>query len=86
MFFCRPSARWDSSATLFLHKLLQGERYSSCFNSINIRFYFSWNASVSLTRLLKASTLKEAVLLEPESDSTPIKLYVTIGDIKVKFD
>uniref|UniRef100_I3JWX0 RNA helicase n=1 Tax=Oreochromis niloticus TaxID=8128 RepID=I3JWX0_ORENI len=49
----KPSARWDSSATLFLHKLLQ------------------------------ASTLKEAVLLEPESDSTPIKLYVTIGDIKI---
>ncbi|XP_005936446.1 putative ATP-dependent RNA helicase TDRD12 isoform X2 [Haplochromis burtoni] len=49
----KPSARWDSSATLFLHKLLQ------------------------------ASTLKEAVLLEPESDSTPIKLYVTVGDIKI---
>ncbi|XP_047451385.1 putative ATP-dependent RNA helicase TDRD12 isoform X2 [Mugil cephalus] len=48
-----PSSQWDSSATLYLHKLLQ------------------------------ASTQTEAVLLESESDSTSIELYVTIGNIKI---
>uniref|UniRef100_A0A3Q0T222 RNA helicase n=1 Tax=Amphilophus citrinellus TaxID=61819 RepID=A0A3Q0T222_AMPCI len=49
----RPSAQWDSSATLYLHSLL------------------------------RASTHTEAVLLESESDSTAIELYLTAGDIKI---
>uniref|UniRef100_A0A8C4GVP4 RNA helicase n=1 Tax=Dicentrarchus labrax TaxID=13489 RepID=A0A8C4GVP4_DICLA len=49
-----PSTHWDSSATLYLHNLLQ------------------------------ASTQTEAVLLESESDSTSIELYVTVGNIKVR--
>nr|XP_033490636.1 putative ATP-dependent RNA helicase TDRD12 isoform X1 [Epinephelus lanceolatus]XP_033490637.1 putative ATP-dependent RNA helicase TDRD12 isoform X1 [Epinephelus lanceolatus] len=48
-----PSTRWDSSATLYLHNLLQ------------------------------ASTLSEAVLLESESDSTSIELYLTVRNIKI---
>ncbi|XP_058500478.1 putative ATP-dependent RNA helicase TDRD12 isoform X2 [Solea solea] len=48
-----PSTQWDSSATLYLHNLLQ------------------------------ASTLTEAVLFETESDSTSIKLYLTVGNIKM---
>uniref|UniRef100_A0A8C4GVY8 RNA helicase n=1 Tax=Dicentrarchus labrax TaxID=13489 RepID=A0A8C4GVY8_DICLA len=48
-----PSTHWDSSATLYLHNLLQ------------------------------ASTQTEAVLLESESDSTSIELYVTVGNIKI---
>ncbi|XP_010739316.3 putative ATP-dependent RNA helicase TDRD12 isoform X2 [Larimichthys crocea] len=47
------STEWDSSATLYLHNLLQ------------------------------VSTRTEVVLLEPESDSTSIELYVTVGDIKI---
>ncbi|XP_030586449.1 putative ATP-dependent RNA helicase TDRD12 isoform X2 [Archocentrus centrarchus] len=49
----RPSAQWDSSATLYLHSLL------------------------------RASTHTEAVLLESESDSTALELYLTAGDIKI---
>ncbi|XP_056244242.1 putative ATP-dependent RNA helicase TDRD12 [Seriola aureovittata] len=48
-----PSTQWDSSATLYLHNLLQ------------------------------ASTWTEAVLLESESDSTSIELYLTIGNVKI---
>ncbi|XP_041854069.1 putative ATP-dependent RNA helicase TDRD12 isoform X2 [Melanotaenia boesemani] len=48
-----PSSQWDSSATLYLHSLLQ------------------------------ASTQTEAVLLESESDSTSIQLYLTVRDIKI---
>ncbi|KAM9854853.1 putative ATP-dependent RNA helicase TDRD12 [Aulostomus maculatus] len=48
-----PCSHWDSSATLYLHKLLQ------------------------------ASTRTEVVLLEAESNSTAIQLYLTVGDIKV---
>ncbi|XP_042352829.1 putative ATP-dependent RNA helicase TDRD12 [Plectropomus leopardus] len=48
-----PSTKWDSSATLYLHSLLQ------------------------------ASTLAEAVLLESESDSTSVKLYLTVRNIKI---
>ncbi|XP_078112566.1 putative ATP-dependent RNA helicase TDRD12 [Sander vitreus] len=48
-----PSAQWDSSATLYLHKLLQ------------------------------ASTQTEAVLLESESDSTSIELYLTVRNVKI---
>uniref|UniRef100_A0A8D2ZMX9 RNA helicase n=1 Tax=Scophthalmus maximus TaxID=52904 RepID=A0A8D2ZMX9_SCOMX len=48
-----PSAQWDSSATLYLHNLLQ------------------------------ASTWTEAVLLESESDSTSIELFLSIGNIKI---
>ncbi|XP_039989883.1 putative ATP-dependent RNA helicase TDRD12 isoform X2 [Xiphias gladius] len=48
-----PSTQWDSSATLYLHNLLQ------------------------------ASTWTEAVLLESESDSTSIALYLTLGNIKI---
>ncbi|XP_041652126.1 putative ATP-dependent RNA helicase TDRD12 isoform X2 [Cheilinus undulatus] len=48
-----PSHQWDSSATLYLHNLLQ------------------------------ASTQTEAVLLESESDSTSIELYLTVGDVKI---
>ncbi|XP_035521694.1 putative ATP-dependent RNA helicase TDRD12 [Morone saxatilis] len=48
-----PSTHWDSSATLYLHNLLQ------------------------------ASTQTEAVLLQSESDSTSIELYVTVGNIKI---
>ncbi|XP_062246116.1 putative ATP-dependent RNA helicase TDRD12 [Platichthys flesus] len=47
------TAHWDSSATLYLHNLLQ------------------------------ASTWTEAVLLESDSDSTSIELYLTIGNIKI---
>uniref|UniRef100_A0AAQ6AJI9 RNA helicase n=1 Tax=Amphiprion ocellaris TaxID=80972 RepID=A0AAQ6AJI9_AMPOC len=47
------SSQWDSSATLYLHNLLQ------------------------------ASTQTEAVLLESESDSTSLELYLTIGNIKI---
>ncbi|XP_024858341.1 putative ATP-dependent RNA helicase TDRD12 isoform X2 [Kryptolebias marmoratus] len=49
----KPSSVWDSSTTLYLHKLLQ------------------------------ASTQTEAVLLEVESDSTSIELYLTINNIKI---
>ncbi|KAI3370727.1 hypothetical protein L3Q82_007106 [Scortum barcoo] len=48
-----PSIQWDSSATLYLHNLLQ------------------------------ASTRTEAVLLESESDSASIELYLTVGNIKI---
>ncbi|KAM7003443.1 putative ATP-dependent RNA helicase TDRD12 [Tautogolabrus adspersus] len=48
-----PSSQWDSSATLYLHNLLQ------------------------------ASTRTEAVLLESESDSTSIELYLTVGNVKI---
>ncbi|XP_074533971.1 putative ATP-dependent RNA helicase TDRD12 [Halichoeres trimaculatus] len=48
-----PSSHWDSSATLYLHNLLQ------------------------------ASTRTEAVLIESESDSTSIELYLTVGNIKI---
>ncbi|XP_068458572.1 putative ATP-dependent RNA helicase TDRD12 isoform X2 [Clinocottus analis] len=48
-----PSTRWDSSATLYLHNLLQ------------------------------ASTQTEAVLLDSESDSTAIELYLTMGNVKI---
>ncbi|XP_034443256.1 putative ATP-dependent RNA helicase TDRD12 [Hippoglossus hippoglossus] len=48
-----PTAHWDSSATLYLHNLLQ------------------------------ASTWTEAVLLESDSDSTSIELYLTVGNIKI---
>ncbi|XP_071316534.1 putative ATP-dependent RNA helicase TDRD12 isoform X3 [Trachinotus anak] len=48
-----PSTQWDSSATLYLHNLLQ------------------------------ASTWTEAVLLESDSDSTSIELYLTIRNIKI---
>ncbi|XP_051808065.1 putative ATP-dependent RNA helicase TDRD12 [Acanthochromis polyacanthus] len=47
------STQWDSSATLYLHNLLQ------------------------------ASTQTEAVLLESESDSTSIELYLTVSNIKI---
>nr|XP_029133392.1 putative ATP-dependent RNA helicase TDRD12 isoform X1 [Labrus bergylta]XP_029133393.1 putative ATP-dependent RNA helicase TDRD12 isoform X1 [Labrus bergylta] len=47
------SSQWDSSATLYLHNLLQ------------------------------ASTRTEAVLLESESDSTSIQLYLTVGNVKI---
>ncbi|XP_044049258.1 putative ATP-dependent RNA helicase TDRD12 isoform X2 [Siniperca chuatsi] len=47
------STQWDSSATLYLHNLLQ------------------------------ASTRTEAVLLESESDSTSVELYLTVGNIKI---
>uniref|UniRef100_A0A3B5A112 RNA helicase n=1 Tax=Stegastes partitus TaxID=144197 RepID=A0A3B5A112_9TELE len=47
------SSRWDSSATLYLHNLLQ------------------------------ASTQTEAVLLESESDSTSMELYLTVSNIKI---
>uniref|UniRef100_A0A3P8T9Q8 RNA helicase n=1 Tax=Amphiprion percula TaxID=161767 RepID=A0A3P8T9Q8_AMPPE len=47
------SSQWDSSATLYLHNLLQ------------------------------ASTQTEAVLLESESDSTSLELYLTVGNIKI---
>uniref|UniRef100_A0A8C9Z7C7 RNA helicase n=1 Tax=Sander lucioperca TaxID=283035 RepID=A0A8C9Z7C7_SANLU len=48
-----PSTQWDSSATLYLHKLLQ------------------------------VSTQTEAVLLESESDSTSIELYLTVRNVKI---
>ncbi|KAM4573429.1 putative ATP-dependent RNA helicase TDRD12 [Odontesthes bonariensis] len=48
-----PSSHWDSSATLYLHNLLQ------------------------------ASTRTEAILLESESDSTSIQLYLTVSSIKI---
>ncbi|XP_053175396.1 putative ATP-dependent RNA helicase TDRD12 [Scomber japonicus] len=48
-----PSSQWDSSATLYLHNLLQ------------------------------ASTQTEAVLLESESDSVSIELYLMVGKIKI---
>ncbi|XP_054475841.1 putative ATP-dependent RNA helicase TDRD12 isoform X2 [Anoplopoma fimbria] len=48
-----PSTQWDSSATLYLHNLLQ------------------------------ASTRAEAVLLESESDSTSVELYLTVGNVKI---
>ncbi|XP_054607684.2 putative ATP-dependent RNA helicase TDRD12 isoform X2 [Nothobranchius furzeri] len=49
----KPSASWNSSATLYLHNLLL------------------------------ASTQTEAALLEMESDSTPIELYLTIDNVKI---
>ncbi|XP_072241434.1 putative ATP-dependent RNA helicase TDRD12 [Leuresthes tenuis] len=48
-----PSSHWDSSATLYLHNLLQ------------------------------ASTRTEAILLESESGSTSIQLYLTVSSIKI---
>ncbi|XP_068168743.1 putative ATP-dependent RNA helicase TDRD12 [Antennarius striatus] len=48
-----PSSQWDSSATLYLHNLLQ------------------------------VSTQTEAVLLQSESDSTSIELYVTFANVKI---
>ncbi|KAM9351967.1 putative ATP-dependent RNA helicase TDRD12 [Symphorus nematophorus] len=48
-----PSTQWDSSATLYLHNLLQ------------------------------VSTQTEAVLLESQSDSTSIELYLTVRNIKI---
>ncbi|XP_026220621.1 putative ATP-dependent RNA helicase TDRD12 isoform X1 [Anabas testudineus] len=48
-----PSAHWDSSATLYLHNLLQ------------------------------VSICTEAVLIESESESTSIELYLTVGNIKI---
>ncbi|KAM8893221.1 putative ATP-dependent RNA helicase TDRD12 [Spinachia spinachia] len=47
------STQWDSSATLYLHNLLQ------------------------------ASTMTEAVLLESDSDSTSVELYLTVGNVKI---
>ncbi len=37
------------------------------------------------TLLPPASTRTEAVLLESESDSTSVELYLTVGNIKVDF-
>ncbi|XP_070764009.1 putative ATP-dependent RNA helicase TDRD12 [Enoplosus armatus] len=48
-----PFTQWDSSATLYLHNLLQ------------------------------ASTRTESVLLESESASTSVELYLTVGNIKI---
>ncbi|CAK6977923.1 putative ATP-dependent RNA helicase TDRD12 [Scomber scombrus] len=48
-----PSSQWDSSATLYLHNLLQ------------------------------ASTQTEAVLLESDSASVSIELYLMVGKIKI---
>uniref|UniRef100_A0A8C7X7L4 RNA helicase n=1 Tax=Oryzias sinensis TaxID=183150 RepID=A0A8C7X7L4_9TELE len=41
------------------------------------------SATVYLHSLLKASVLVEAVLLESESDSTAIELYLSTGDFKI---
>lgn len=43
----------------------------------------SWRFLLTLRFLLSVSTQTEAVLLEPEEDSTSIMLYVTVGNIKV---
>nr|XP_057931259.1 putative ATP-dependent RNA helicase TDRD12 isoform X2 [Doryrhamphus excisus] len=44
-----------------------------------------WDSSATcyMCNLIKASSLTEAMLLEPESDSTAIELYVTINDVKI---
>ncbi|CAJ1055897.1 uncharacterized protein tdrd12 isoform X4 [Xyrichtys novacula] len=44
-----------------------------------------WDSSATLYlhNLLKGSTRTEAVLLESESDSTSIELYLTVGNIKI---
>nr|XP_040047457.1 putative ATP-dependent RNA helicase TDRD12 isoform X1 [Gasterosteus aculeatus aculeatus] len=47
------SSKWDGSATLYLHRLLQ------------------------------ASTMAEAVMLESESDSTSLELYLTVWNVKI---
>lgn len=71
---------WDSSTTLYLHNLLQGDipGYILYFGLIEQHFYTNWHCST-------ASTQAEAVLFELESDSTSIELYLTINNIKVRF-
>lgn len=74
----RPATQWDSSATLYLHKLLKGEHQSApAFHVVLL------SHAPFVLAYFQASTRTEAVLLESLSDCTSIELYVTIGNVKV---
>jgi len=71
---CSRCSQWDSSATLYLHSLLQGE---------STQVPEPPPAIFTKVPPPPASTLTEAVLLETLPGSTGVELYVTVGGVKV---
>lgn len=55
-----------------------------CYNCSAVRLILK--CTLFFFFILKASTQTEAVLLESESESTSVELYLTVGNIKVNFN